>query len=297
MKQIGLVILVGLVTMLSAVGCGGDAGSVMQSQSNPPATKVAVAVESSASQSPAKQPPANQPATTPVAPAQPRTGGATPASPSGAPQNQPGARGGGPGISGTVKSVSGATIQVTAQDGNAITVNTNAQTTYQKETSATLADVQVGVRVIVASDTSGATVTARSIQISSGAEPGFGAPPQGAGQPGGVPPQGAGQPGGAPSAQGTPLAGTPPNPGSGQAGRVGGPGVGGTVKSVSGATIQVTAPDGSTITVNTNTATTFFKQTSATLADVKAGERVTILGEQSGVTITARTIQIGGGSR
>jgi hypothetical protein len=77
----------------------------------------------------------------------------------------------------TVKSVQGNTIQVTAQDGSAVTVNVNAQTVIEKTTTGVLTDVQPGMRIIVAgggqggsssSASSGAPITARTIQIQPG---------------------------------------------------------------------------------------------------------------------------------
>ncbi len=82
------------------------------------------------------------------------------------------------------------------------------------------------------------------------------------------------------------------NPGGGQPGPFGGPGVSGTVKNVSGSTIQLSAQDGSTVTVKTDSNTMFQKTVTGTLADIQVGARITVVGEQSSGTTTARTIQV-----
>lgn len=89
-----------------------------------------------------------------------------------------------------------------------------------------------------------------------------------------------------PGFSGTPVAG------QGQPGAFGGRGTSGVVKSVDGNTIQLTAQDGSSITVKVDNNTTYQKTTTATLADVKANTRITVIGETSSGTVTARTIQI-----
>lgn len=90
----------------------------------------------------------------------------------------------------------------------------------------------------------------------------------------------------APGFSGTPVAG------QGQPGAFGGRGTSGVVKSVDGNTIQLTAQDGSSITVKVDNNTTYQKTTTATLADVKANTRITVIGETSSGTVTARTVQI-----
>ncbi|MEW5718888.1 MAG: hypothetical protein AB1817_09700, partial [Chloroflexota bacterium] len=82
------------------------------------------------------------------------------------------------------------------------------------------------------------------------------------------------------------------NPSGSQPGQGRGPGVSGTVKSVSGNTIQVSAQDGSTVTVKADDKTTIQKNVSGTLADIQVGARIRVSGDQSGGTATARTIQI-----
>ncbi|MBI3913959.1 MAG: hypothetical protein HY327_07215 [Chloroflexi bacterium] len=69
------------------------------------------------------------------------------------------------GVNGTVKSVKGNTLEVTAQNGNVVTVSIDAQTQIQKTTTGALADIAVGTRITVLSDQTGANVTARVIQL------------------------------------------------------------------------------------------------------------------------------------
>ncbi|MDE3088099.1 MAG: hypothetical protein KGJ80_01780 [Chloroflexota bacterium] len=66
----------------------------------------------------------------------------------------------------------------------------------------------------------------------------------------------------------------------------------GTVKSVQGNVIQLTAQDGSVVTVTVDAQTQFQKTANATISDVQTGERITVLSDQTGSNITARTIQI-----
>lgn len=87
----------------------------------------------------------------------------------GANGGQTGQQGGGqfgrPLATGTVKSVQGNTIQVSQQDGSTVTVTMNSQTTIQKTSAGTAADLQPGTRVTVTGEQNGSDVTARVIQI------------------------------------------------------------------------------------------------------------------------------------
>ena len=74
-----------------------------------------------------------------------------------------------------------------------------------------------------------------------------------------------------------------------------------TVKSVSGNTIQATAQDGSTVTVNVSAQTTYEKMGTAALTDIQPGMRIIVAGgggqgssssSSAGGPINARTIQI-----
>jgi hypothetical protein len=94
----------------------------------------------------------------------------------------------------------------------------------------------------------------------------------------------------APSAQG-PASGQPAQ-GGGQPGGPGGPGSSGTVKSISGNTIQLTGQDGNVISVKIDDKTTIQKNVSGTLADMQTGVRLIVMGDQGSGTIIARNIQI-----
>jgi hypothetical protein len=102
--------------------------------------------------------------------------------------------------------------------------------------------------------------------------------------------------------QGTPNTNTPTQFGqSGQggnpAGTFGRGGVAGTVKSIDGKTIQLTAQDGSTIIVKVESNTAIQRLSPATLSDIRASSRITVTGDSSSGTLTARTIQIGAGGQ
>lgn len=66
----------------------------------------------------------------------------------------------------------------------------------------------------------------------------------------------------------------------------------GTVKSVQGNTLQVTAQDGSTVTVTVDAQTVIQKTITGTAADLQPGLRVTVMSDQTGNNVAARVIQI-----
>lgn len=68
-----------------------------------------------------------------------------------------------------------------------------------------------------------------------------------------------------------------------------GHGVMGTVSSISGNTITVTAPDGKTYTVEASTAEVK-KMVTTTISDIAVGERIGVHGDLSGTTVTAKQI-------
>ena len=72
-------------------------------------------------------------------------------------------------------------------------------------------------------------------------------------------------------------------------------GAAGTVDHVDGNSIVVKQSDGSSVTIQTDSSTTFRQQATAQLSDVKAGQRVTAIGTRNGTTVQATTVQIGGG--
>ena len=258
MKRVWLAIaVIVLMAVLSSVGCSAGAGNASAPAQN---------VQSGSPQQPPQNPSGGQP---------------------GPGVNQPGGFAG-PGASGTVISVSGNTIQLTGQDGSAVAVKVDDKTAIQKNVTGTIADIQVGARLMVIGEQSSGTTSARTIQIMPAAESAPQAPPgQAAGQPG----PGGGQP--APGGTAPSQGGNPPGQSGSQPGAFGRPGLGGTVKSVSGNTIQLTGFDGSTVTVKVDDKTTIQKTAPATLSDIRANLQITVVGDASGGTITARMIRIG----
>ena len=70
-------------------------------------------------------------------------------------------------------------------------------------------------------------------------------------------------------------------------------GTAGTIKSVQGNTLQLTAADGSAVNVTLDAQTTIQKLAPGASADLQAGQRVTIQGNTTGGTLTARLIIVG----
>ncbi len=66
----------------------------------------------------------------------------------------------------------------------------------------------------------------------------------------------------------------------------------GTVKSVSGNTIQLALQDGSTVSVTVNGQTTIQKTVNGAVGDIQQGDRLTVFSDQTGTNITARAIQV-----
>ena len=79
---------------------------------------------------------------------------------------------------------------------------------------------------------------------------------------------------------------------NGQGGQFGRPAATGTIKSVNGNVVQISQQDGSTVTVTVDSQTTIQKTDVGTLGDLKPGERITVMSDQTGSNITARTIQL-----
>ena len=181
---------------------------------------------------------------------------------SSAPGPPSGGRGTPPAAVGTVKSVGDGTFTITAQDGTSVTVNVSSATTYMDQgvTSASIANVTVGEHVAVFGTDTSDTVAATSVAI--------GTPPAG----------GKGGPIGAPDGKG----GTPPA-------------AVGTVKSVGDGTFTITAQDGTSVTVNVSSATTYMDQgvTSASIANVTVGEHVAVFGTDTSNTVAATSVAIG----
>jgi preprotein translocase subunit YajC len=161
---------------------------------------------------------------------------------------------------GTVTSVGDGSFAITAPDGTAVTVNVDSSTTYRDGSvaSATIANVTVGEHVAVFGTDTPNVVTATSVAI-------------------GDPPAGGGGPGGAGSNGGSPPAAV------------------GTVTSVGDGTFTISAPDGTAVTVNVDSSTTYRdgSVTSATIANVTVGEHVAVFGTDTSNVVTATSVAIG----
>jgi hypothetical protein len=71
----------------------------------------------------------------------------------------------------------------------------------------------------------------------------------------------------------------------------------GTVKSVQGNTIQIAAQDGTVTTVTTDSKTIVEKTVTGAVADVQAGQRITVMGSQTGTDLMATQIAIQPGAQ
>ncbi len=78
----------------------------------------------------------------------------------------------------------------------------------------------------------------------------------------------------------------------GQNGQFGRPAAFGTIKSVNGNTMVVTQQDGSTVTVTLDSQTQIIKTVNGTTSDLQAGDRVTVMSDQTTGNIVARSIQL-----
>ncbi len=181
----------------------------------------------------------------------------------GAPFGHDGLGGTPPAAVGTVASVGTNTFTLTGRDGTKVTVDVGSTTTYVDPavTSPSLADVKVGAHVAVFGTDSSNTVAATKVAI---------------GGPGG--PGDMDGPGGRHGMGGTPPAAV------------------GTVASVGTNTFTLTGRDGTTVTVDVSSTTTYVDPavTSPSLADVKVGAHVAVFGTDSSNTVTATKVAIGG---
>ena len=162
---------------------------------------------------------------------------------------------------GTVASVGANTFTLTTHDGTTVTVDVTSSTTYvdRAVTSPSLADVTVGAHVAVFGTKAASTVTATKVAVGG---------PDGDG-----PGQGPGGPG---------FGGTRPA-------------AFGTVASVGANTFTLTTHDGTTVTVDVTSSTTYREDgvTSPSLGDVKVGTMVVVFGTDTANTVTATSVGIG----
>jgi hypothetical protein len=201
----------------------------------------------------------------------------------------------GPGVSGQVTAINGNTLTVQDQrQQSAITVNLTDSTQVFKQATIDIAKVPVGETISAFGSQDGDVFTATQVRIGA-AGSGLGGRGQGGpngGQGGGQPPaDGTAQPGGGPNG------GQPPADGTAQPGRgFGGGGVFGTVESVSGDTITVKTANGETVKVRLAQDGRITQQVAGTRADITVGVQVSVIGdatgEQNGTTVTATQVNI-----
>ena len=184
-----------------------------------------------------------------------------PSSSAGGPAGHFGFGGTPPAAFGTVASVGADTFTLTTRDGTKVTVDVSGTTTYVDPgvTTPSFTDVKVGDHVAVFGTDSSNTVTATKVAIGG---------PDGDG-PGGF--------GGHRAFGGTPPAAV------------------GTVASVGTNTFVVTSPDGTKVTVDVGSSTSYmeFGKTSASIADVTVGAHVAVFGTNANNTVTATKVGIG----
>jgi preprotein translocase subunit YajC len=189
------------------------------------------------------------------------TSTAPPSNSAGGPAGHFGFGGAPPAAFGTVASVGADTFVVTTIDGTKVTVDVSGTTTYVDPgvTTPSFTDVKVGDHVAVFGTDSSNTVTANKVALGG---------PDGGG-PGGF--------GGHRGFGGTPPAAV------------------GTVASVGTNTFVVTSPDGTKVTVDVGSSTSYmeFGKTSASIADVTVGAHVAVFGTNANNTVTATTVGIG----
>ena len=168
-----------------------------------------------------------------------------------------------PAAFGTVKTVGSNTFTLTTHDGTTVTVDVSSSTTYADPsvTSPTFSTIKVGDHVAVFGTDASNTVTATKVTIGG--------------------PDGHGGPGGSGDHDG--FGGTPPA-------------AFGTVKTVGPNTFTLTTHDGTTVTVDVSSSTTYKEsgKSSASLADVTVGAQVVVFGSDASNTVTATSVGIGG---
>ena len=165
-----------------------------------------------------------------------------------------------PTVVGTVATVGSSSFTVKAKDGSTVTVDVSNSTTYRDRdvTAPTLTNVTVGEMVAAFGTKTASTVAATSVDIGG---PGGGGPGDaGPGGPGGSPPAAVG-----------------------------------TVATVGTDSFTIKTKDGTTVTVDVSSSTTYRDRdvTSPTLANVTVGEMVAAFGTKTANTVTATSVAIG----
>ena len=166
-----------------------------------------------------------------------------------------------PAAFGTVASVGANSFTVTTHDGTKVTVDVSGTTTYVDSavTTPSLADVKAGDHVAVFGTDTAGTVTATKVAVGGPDRNGHGGPGDSRG-----------------------FGGTPPA-------------ASGTVDSVGTNTFTLSSPDGTKVSVDVGSSTTYteFGKTSASIADVTVGAHVAVFGTDTANTVTATKVGIG----
>lgn len=199
---------------------------------------------------------------------------------------------------GTVATVNGNSLTVKTTRGQQVTVNLASTTTLTQEATGSQSDLQDGerVQVFVTSNTDGSYTAQRITIVPAGTlTTGFPGGRNGSGQGSGNPcvkqgtGAGSGTPG--PGRGGTGRGGTG-NGGSGT-GQANGRSVSGTVATVNGQVLSVTASDGTDYTVQLDSATKYTRISAAKASDLQVGQAVSVTGRAaSDGSITAQSIII-----
>ena len=210
---------------------------------------------------------------------------------------------------GAIATVNGNSLTVKTTRGQQVTVNLASTTTLTMEATGSQSDLQDGerVQVFVTSNADG-SYTAQRITITPAGTQATGFP---GGRNGGNRGSGSGQSGTNPcvsrtpgAATGTPGAGRRGSGGRGSGGGGAGSGgsgngqangrsVSGTIATVNGQSLSVTASDGSDYTVQLDSSTKYTKISVAKASDLQVGQAVTVTGRAaSGGSITAQSIII-----
>jgi len=156
---------------------------------------------------------------------------------------------------GVVQQIDGKTLTVATQAGATVKATVTDTTTYLKSVPIALSEIRAGDAVtVIGQDESDGAIAARTVQVGAAMQQ---------------------------AAAGARQTGTT---------RI----ISGTVQKMDGSTLTVSAADGQAITVKISSDTRLGRIEAATLADVKVGEQVTIMG-QAGAdgVIAATSIQIG----
>src|SRR5664280_2967738 len=174
---------------------------------------------------------------------------------SGSQTNRPPFDGTPPAAVGTVKSVGTGTFTLTTQDGTTVTVNVGSSTTYLDHDVTSPSFGNVTVGAHVAVFGTDTSNTVTATKVA------VGAPPTG----------GPGGPGGTP------------------------PAAEGTVKSVGTGTFTLTTQDGTTVTVNVGSSTTYLDHdvTSPSFGNATVGAHVAVFGTDTSNTVTATKVAVG----